>query len=145
MLDLRQLVDRLSSPTRCVGLSGVTSSGCCASSCLSSAISRSYSRSLISGPGLDVILAVVVADFLAQLLDPPLGAGVMRRHMAGRAFWRTICPVIGANAAVSDPHGLHTDICAMRRPADLSTANGTITVPAAGWQWLQMPRGSARK
>ena len=37
------------SPTRCVGLSGVTSSGCAASSSRSSRSSRSYSASAISG------------------------------------------------------------------------------------------------
>ena len=37
-----------SSPTRCVGLSSVTRSGCLASSSRSSSTSRSYSRSLIA-------------------------------------------------------------------------------------------------
>ncbi len=39
-------------PTRCVGESGVTSSGCCASSSRSSRIKRSYSASGISGASI---------------------------------------------------------------------------------------------
>ncbi len=41
--------DEGGAPTRCVGESGVTSSGCSASSCWSSRISASYSESAIDG------------------------------------------------------------------------------------------------
>ena len=64
------------SPMRCVGLSGVTSSGCSASSFLSRSTSRSYSRVADLGGRLDVVFPVVAADFLAEPGDFGGGSGI---------------------------------------------------------------------
>ncbi len=56
-------------PTRCVGESAVTSSGCAASSRFSSFISASYSASVISGRVENVVQMLVAAKFFAQLFD----------------------------------------------------------------------------
>ena len=56
-------------PTRCVGESGVISSGCADSSCLSSSIIRSNLTSEISGSSLHEIEIFVPAKFIAQFFD----------------------------------------------------------------------------
>ena len=56
-------------PTRWVGESAVSSSGCWASRAWSRRRSASYSASVISGVVQDVILVFVVTEFFAELLD----------------------------------------------------------------------------
>ncbi len=53
-------------PTRCVGLSGVSSSGCFFSRSVSSWSSLSKSRSEISVRGFDVVQVVVVVELFTE-------------------------------------------------------------------------------